>query len=248
MIFLREPQIEKAVDCPYIKGKQFIQENFYAYQLTENEYDEFLSAGWRRFGFYFFRPVCNNCCKCIPLRLICSDFKASKSQRRVLKKNINTEVRMSLPRYSDQLFELYRKHSKEKFGQDSDVFRFRESFFTPAVPSAQSEYYIDGKLIGAGFIDISRNAFSSVYFIYDTDYSSYSPGVFSVLKEIEIGKELGVSYYNLGYWIKENSSMSYKGNYTPYQTYNWKEKVWYDGDCYRSDESEKMTDKEDIKT
>ncbi len=231
MIFLREPQLGEPVDCPYISGKKFIQEHFFAYQLNEKEYNQFLEAGWRRFGLFFFRPACKGCNKCIPIRIKCPDFTASKSQRRVLRKNEETEVRLTPSQYSDQLFELYRKHSKMKFGQDCEKSRFKESFFTPAVPSLQSEYYIDGKLIGVGFIDISHIAFSSVYFIYDTDYSSLSPGVFSILKEIEIGKEMGLSYYNLGYWIKENKSMEYKGNYSPFQTYNWKDKTWYDGDC-----------------
>ena len=248
MVFLMEPQISKAVNCPYIKGKLFIQEFFYAYELNEREFDEFLNAGWRRFGLYFFRPVCNDCKACIPIRISCSGFTTTKSQRRVIKKNIHTEVRLSPPFYSDEIFEIYRKHSKVKFGQESEISRFKESFFTAAVPSAQSEYYINGKLIGVGFIDISLNALSSVYFIYDPDYASFSLGVFSVLKEIEIAKELGVSHYNLGYWIKENQRMSYKGNYKPFQTYHWEKKVWNNGDWSESDNSEDISDKEDIKT
>ncbi len=248
MIFLKEQEVSEGIECPYIKGKQFIQEYFYAYQLSEKEYDHFLSSGWRRFGLFFFRPICIDCHECIPIRMVCSGFKPSKSQRRVLKKNSYTKIRLSPPNYSDQLFELYSKHSRVKFGKDSDATQFKESFFTTAVPSVQSEYYIDGKLVGAGFIDISSNALSSVYFIYDPDYSSYSLGVFSVMKEIEIGRELGVSYYNLGYWIKKNASMSYKGNYSPHQTFNWEEKAWYDGDCYESDKSEYMSDIKNVKT
>ncbi|MBI9098228.1 MAG: hypothetical protein JEY91_07105 [Spirochaetaceae bacterium] len=166
----------------------------------------------------------------------------------MLRKNRETLVRLNHPRYSDEIFELYCKHSKIKFGQDSEVSSFQESFFTPAVPSVQSEYYIEGKLVGVGFLDISLNALSSVYFIYDPDYSSYSPGIFSVMKEIDIGRELGISYYNLGFWISENRRMAYKGNFHPYQTYHWEEKAWHRGNCYESDESVHITDEKDIKT
>lgn len=247
MEFLKEPRLAEAVACPYIDGKKFTQEYFFAYQLNEREFDEFLSSGWRRFGLFFFRPACEGCCRCVPIRILCSEFSPTKSQRRVIRKNIDTEVKLSPPNYSDEIFEIYRKHSKVKFGQESEVSRFKESFFTAAVPSAQSEYYVEGKLMGVGFLDISSNALSSVYFIYDPDYSSYSPGVYSVLKEIEIARELEISYYNLGYWIKENSSMAYKGNYSPYQTYRWDKKVWRNGDCYKSDKSENISDKKGIK-
>jgi len=248
MEILKEPELSEAVDCPYIHGQKFIQEYFYAYQLNERDFDEFLSSGWRRFGLLFFRPACIKCKLCIPIRILCSQFTPSKSQKRVLKKNLKTEVRLSPPEYRDEIFEIYRKHSQIKFGQDSNRDHFKESFFTPAVPSFQSEYYIDGKLIGVGFIDISLHALSSVYFIYDPDYSEYSPGIFSIIKEIEIGRELGVNYYNLGYWIKENRSMAYKGKFRPYQTYNWKAKVWQKGDCSESDQSEDISNKENIKT
>lgn len=248
MIFLKEPQISKAVKCPYIDGKEFIQEYFYAYELNEREYDDFLSAGWRRFGLFFFRPACIGCRLCVPIRIDCSRFNPTKSQRRVFRKNAHTEVKLCAPAYSDEIFEIYQKHSKVKFGQESNVSHFKESFFMAAVPSAQSEYYIDGKLMAVGFIDISLHALSSVYFIYDPDYAAFSPGVFSVMKEIEIVRELGIAYYNLGYWIKENKSMAYKGNYSPYQTYQWDEKVWYDGDCYELNESENVSDEKEIKT
>lgn len=248
MKLLKEPQFSNAVKCPYIDGKEFIQEYFYAYDLNEKELDEFLSSGWRRFGLFFFKPDCRRCQKCVPLRIPCSGFKPSKSQRRILRKNEHTEVRLSRLGYSDEIFEIYRKHSKIKFGQESDLSHFKESFFMAAVPCAQSEYYIDGKLMAVGFLDISLNAFSSVYFIYDPDYGEYSPGNFSILKEIEIAEKLGISYYNLGYWIKENKSMAYKGKFRPFQTYHWDDKVWINGDCYKSDNPENIADKKEIET
>lgn len=248
MIFLKEPELSKPVDCPYIDGEKFTQDYFYAYDLNEKEFDQFLSAGWRRFGLFFFRPSCANCHRCIPIRVSTSHFYPTKSQRRVLKKNIETTVRFGPLEYRAEIFEIYKKHSKEKFGQDSDLSHFKDSFFRPAVPSAQSEYFINGQLAGVGFLDISSQALSSVYFIYDPDFSDFSLGKFSIMKEIEIGRELGINYYNLGYWIEENKSMSYKGKFSPYQTYHWDKKVWLEGNCYKSDKSEDVSDKKNIKT
>lgn len=248
MVFLKEPHLSRPVDCPYIDGEKFIQECFYAYRLNEREFDEFLASGWRRFGLFFFRPACGTCRKCLPIRVLCSQFQPSKSQRRVLRKNERTEVRISPPEYRDEIFEIYRKHSRIKFGQDSDQAHFHESFFTPAVPSVQSEYYIDGKLMAVGFLDISLNALSSVYFIYDPEYSAWSPGTFSVMKEMEIGRDLGMSYYNLGYWVRENSHMAYKGNFHPFETYEWEKKVWKPNSPEVSEETENVPQEKDIES
>ena len=42
------------------------------------------------------------------------------------------------------------------------------NFYSPSTPSLQSEFYINGELIGLGFLDRGKDCLSSVYFIYDT--------------------------------------------------------------------------------
>ena len=60
----------------------------------------------------------------------------------------------------------------------------------------------------------------------DTDYGKLSPGTISVIKEIEHAQSLGLKYYYLGYYIKDNHSMSYKGRFFPQELYDWKSKEW----------------------
>ena len=42
-------------------------------------------------------------------------------------------------------------------------------------------YYVNGKLIGVGVIDIVPSGLSSVYFFYDPEYKNYRLGVISSL-------------------------------------------------------------------
>jgi arginine-tRNA-protein transferase len=67
---------------------------------------------------------------------------------------------------------------------------------------------------------------SSVYFIYDTKYESYSPGNFSVIKEIEMTAAMGLDYYYLGYYISQNRSMAYKSSFHPHEEYDWSGGTW----------------------
>ena len=43
------------------------------------------------------------------------------------------------------------------------------------------KYYLEGKLIGVGVVDILRCGMSSVYFFYDHTYKEHRLGVFSTL-------------------------------------------------------------------
>ena len=47
------------------------------------------------------------------------------------------------------------------------------------------EHRIDGKLFAIGVIDILPQGLSSVYYIYDPDFSFLAPGIWGALKEIE---------------------------------------------------------------
>ena len=143
-----------------------------------------------------------------------------------LKKNRNTDVVFGPLKFSERAFEIYKYHSNQHFSQECDLDEFFSGFFSPSTPSLQSEYYLDGELIGLGFLDKGEDCLSSVYFIYDTKFSHLGLGTFSILKEIEHTRSLGLKYYCLGYYVQECQRMSYKNNFRPREHYNWSEDKW----------------------
>lgn len=229
MLVYVEPTNADEVSCPYISEKKFRQRYAFLKDLDHSEFDMILLNGWRHFGYFFFIPNCRDCNACTPIRTLISSFAPSKSQRRNLKKN-NPEITVDFEPliYTDEIYDVYKKHSRVKFDQDSSKKEFLESFFSDALSgnSRLSLYRLAGKLVGVGFIDISDTGISSIYFCYNTDFSSYGLGVFSVLKEIEFGKTLGKDYYYLGYYIEGNGSMEYKNRYTPCETLSWEKAEW----------------------
>lgn len=224
-----KPTDADIVSCPYIKGEKFRQRYAILNDLTPYDFDMLIINGWRHFGYYFFMPNCETCNSCMPIRTMISDFTPTKSQRRNLKKNNSiVEVEFVEPQYSDEIYSVYEKHSKVKFEQESTVKDFKESFFADAIRgnSKLSLFRVDGILVGIGFLDMSEQGISSVYFCYDTDYSHLGLGVYSVLKEIEFGKLHGKSYYYLGYYVEGNGSMEYKSRYTPSEILDWNKAEW----------------------
>ena len=226
MELLSTPALDDISPCPYLEDKEKRYENFFARSLSEADIASFLAKGWRKFGIHFFRPACPGCLDCVPLRVLTKEFYPSKSQRRVLKKCSEVDVRFGPPRFSDRIYQIFEEHSAERFSQASDLEGFLTSFYLPACPGLQSEYYIGGELLGVGFLDRGTDCLSSVYFAFDPKYSDYGLGTFSVLKEVEHAKSLGLNYYYLGYYVPGCSRMTYKNRFTPREVFNWDAYDW----------------------
>lgn len=237
MIELYPKTVSQPSPCPYFPERVCRMEFFYAAQLTEEEADEHLLGGWRCFGFQYFRPACD-CLDCIPIRVPVARFVPSKSQRRVLRKNADVDVSVGPLRYSDRMLEIYNEHSRVRFDKGPESSEeFIEKFYTPSGPSAQSEFRIGGKLVGAGFLNLSAAGISSVYFIYADGLLDRSFGIFSMLAEIEFAKNAGFAFYYPGYWIKEHPRMSYKGVLNPKEVRDratglWREETAVDDQRY----------------
>uniref|UniRef100_A0A8C4SZE3 Arginyl-tRNA--protein transferase 1 n=1 Tax=Erpetoichthys calabaricus TaxID=27687 RepID=A0A8C4SZE3_ERPCA len=97
--------------------------------------------------------------------------------------------------------------------------------------SFHQQYWLDGKIIAVGVIDILPSCVSSVYLYYDPDYSALSLGTYSALREIAFTQQLQESsaqlcFYYLGFYIHSCPKMRYKGQYRPSEllcpeTYAW---------------------------
>ncbi|XP_049501826.1 arginyl-tRNA--protein transferase 1 isoform X4 [Panthera uncia] len=97
--------------------------------------------------------------------------------------------------------------------------------------SFHQQYWLDGRIIAVGVIDILPYCVSSVYLYYDPDYSFLSLGVYSALREIAFTRQLHqktsqLSYYYMGFYIHSCPKMKYKGQYRPSdllcpETYVW---------------------------
>ncbi|MCB0208795.1 MAG: arginyltransferase [Anaerolineae bacterium] len=227
MHVLQEPQLDELNPCPYLPDRQKQFQYFFAQNLNDSEISFVLSMGWRKFGAYYFRPVCNSCRECTPIRVLTHAFKPSKSQRKTLKKNEAVRVEFGPLTYSKRAYEIYVNHSHNRFGQECSLDNFLFNFYTPSCPALQSEYYIDDQLIAVGFLDQGADCLSSVYFVYDTAYSHLGLGNFSILKEIEYAQSIGLPYYYLGYYIRDCQSMNYKDRFQPREYLDWHTGKWF---------------------
>lgn len=217
--FVTEPS-----PCPYLPEESAQLEYRVPARLDAESLEQLLERGWRRFGNYVFRPQCQACQKCRPLRIVLDEFRPSKSQRKALRRNQHIEIFVTQPHVTDEhvaLFNLYHRDmaSRRDWPDNATSFQdYYESFIgRPYGFAREFQYREDGRLIGVGIVDVLSEGLSSAYFYHDPSWRKLSPGTFSILTEIEWAKTKSLKYSYLGYWIQENQSMDYKARFSPHE-------------------------------
>lgn len=218
--------IEQNRECSYFSGSEFSDMKYrLIHACSRDYYLDMLQKGWRRFGKIHFVPICENCTKCISMRILVDEFKFSKSHKRVMNKNKHTKVLIQPPSVSYEHIDLYNKY--HEYMQDKkgwnyspiDISEYIRSYVDGKSSGYAKEilYIIDDKLVGVALVDVLQEGLSSIYCFYDHDYEEYSIGKFSILFQIKIAKELKIPYIYLGYWIKDHFSMGYKEAFKPFE-------------------------------
>ncbi|MCS6796562.1 MAG: arginine-tRNA-protein transferase [Raineya sp.] len=214
-----------------------LNEYFFQTNISGAELDELLSKGWRHFGEYFFRYESSfletetgslEQVQVIPLRICLEDFSFSKKQRKILKKNISFQVKRKLVEITNYKHELFAKHAlRFSSNRPNSLFNFISTnpTFVP-LPTYEIEVWDADKLIANSFVDITPQAFSSIYAMFDTDYAEYSLGIFTLLQEIEWAKSLQKKYLYLGYAYDKSSFYDYKKRFHALEKYNWQKDCW----------------------
>jgi len=208
--------------CAYLPDKTVRMHYKHIDHASKDFTTTVINRGWRRFGKYFFYPICNGCDACKSLRIQVDAFSPSKSQRRVAKKNRETKITIQRPSLSKEHIVLYNTYHAWKSAKDS--WRHREisqkEYFENFVDGAHDFgrevlYYHEGKLIGVDLIDMVNDGISAIYFYHDPEFAHLSLGTYSLLYQIELAKQMKLPYIYLGYWVEGCQAFTYKKNFKP---------------------------------
>jgi len=83
--------------------------------------------------------------------------------------------------------------------------------------SFELRYRIGGELIGVAIVDRGERSLSAVYCYYDPSYGRFSPGVYSILYQLELCRRWGLPHLYLGLTIEGCKAMTYKRRYLPHE-------------------------------
>lgn len=207
--------------CSYLPDRQArSQVATPSHLINADTYSGLVASGFRRSGMFTYRPYCDGCRACVPLRVPVATFVPSRSQRRVLRRNADVEVVARKPAFDDTTWQLYDRYLRFQHAPRDEPETpdgLRRSLYAEVVGCVELCYRLGERTIAISLLDVSARSVSSVYHFFDPEFAQRSLGVFSVLHEIAWTRARGASHYHLGYWIEGAATMRYKADYRPHE-------------------------------
>lgn len=216
--------IDETEPCPYLPGQTARLPLRMPLRSIDPEFaDALLSQGNRRTGEFIYTTQCPRCQACEPLRVDCTAFEFSKNHKRVLARGNRSYYQQIGPLVADELrVGLFNKHRQLRglATQDKqiDLDEYHWGFVRSCFESFEIAYFDHlGQLVCVGICDQGKTSLSAVYTFFDPDLERHSLGTYSILRQIEYCRSLGLRYLYLGYYVQNSLHMKYKARFLPHE-------------------------------
>lgn len=210
--------------CSYLPDRQARSQVATPAPLIDSQvYSGLVRRGFRRSGIFTYRPHCDDCRACVPVRLPVAQLQPDRSQRRAQKRHQELTAREMPLAFNEAHFVLYSRYQASRHpggGMDLDGREQYEQFLLQSHVDTRIIEFSDAQAVRmVSVIDVLDDGLSSVYTFFDPDTPQASYGVYNILWQAEQCRANDLPYLYLGYWIAESAKMAYKSRFRPLEGY-----------------------------
>lgn len=207
--------------CPYLEGKM---ERKVVTLLSGEEPDQLHSvlstAGFRRSQDLAYRPACDNCNACVPVRIPARRYKPNRTQRKNWKRNADLTARIVPAVAVREHYILFRQYLSSRHA-DGGMADMRFGDYRAMIEDTPVDSFLvefrdqSNTLLAVCLTDRMADGFSLVYSFFLPSEAARSLGNYVVQWHVGHALSEGLDNVYLGYWIAESRKMAYKASFTP---------------------------------
>ena len=214
--------ITPAHPCGYLPGREartvFVDPDL---AMDSRLYTLLASHGFRRNGPHVYKPHCEACHACVPLRIPVAEFRPDRGQRRIWRCNGDLGVESLAAVSRPEHYALYRRYLEARHaggGMDaSSEPEYAHFLMNPWGRTRMVAMHAGDELVCVAVTDELEDALSAVYTFFDPSLGRRSLGTYAILWQIEAARRRGLKWLYLGYWIAESRKMAYKDRFRPHE-------------------------------
>lgn len=169
-----------------------------------------------------YRPHCGDCRACESSRIILSEYKMNRSQKRCVKANSDVSIRVIDSINSDRYFELYERYIAERHA-DGDMYPASRETYDEFLKASEFTRYLEltlcDEVIGVMVYDVLYDGLSAVYSFFEPQLSSRGLGKLMILALIDLATSVRKPYVYLGYAVDQCTKMQYKLDFKPQERF-----------------------------
>ncbi|HVV95362.1 MAG TPA: arginyltransferase [Hyphomicrobiales bacterium] len=226
--------------CPYLPGQ--VERKVFTHLVGAGAAalnDALTHGGFRRSQTIAYRPACDVCHACVPVRIVVKEFAPTRSLRRVKARNADLVGDARAPQPTGDQYGLFRAYLDARHAdggmmamtvldyatmvEDTHV-RTRLVEYRRRTPDSGINGRGGGPLVAVALTDVLADGLSMVYSFYDPEERARSLGTYMILDHVERARAMGLPYVYLGYWVEGSDKMDYKARFQPQErlvSYGW---------------------------